>query len=475
MTKITFILIYDPSDSEKAKEVAETLKREEGINVSMPFSQIVEEAFDNDVFEQKCVPIIDDANFLLFLVSDNSRNSSICLHSIKYASNLNKRILVARCDKGGFFQNWIKKEWNFRDEVYSWLDEDSRADLTAILREWTGCEIVNGDRIGAKVTFNSTNSSSKFFLYKEENSQWKDFYSSSYNKKDVLSLDDDATEDVSLRLGKGKYKVHYQSTIYPKRVNIYHELNVKTNSSHQELTFDIVKEVLKHREYVNEQEEKRIHFLTKFRDTSSEMISNYDKIHSHLLRLQNLSMHKPAFPFIPIMVISTLVSLFFWFNIKSKLYSPILFDYIEKIAYHSENFILTFVLTTLCFFLFFWILYKVITICCDLTFCSITNFRISYNEWKLEPAKQNKKYYSNLYNSICLLGKFTPMYFENFDGKPDDVLCKLVKEYGKGKKVYHRNPLNALSHLPKTAIYLLWISCIFWSIIIYICWYLLIR
>lgn len=456
MTIPSFVIVFAKSDSDKANDFVETLKKEEDIRVLTPFAEFSDD-IDNDFFEKNCAPTIEDINFIVIIASNNSRKSTLCSRSIKYALELNKKIIVVRFEKN-WFQPWIKNDWNYRDDVYDWSDEDKRAEMIAILREWSGCKLIDGDRIGAKISFYSTSEPMKLLVYNKE----------CLDKpivERICNLTNQSVKhklDLSYRLRKGNYLYVYQSLAYPKRARFEQNLVIRTNSNHQQLSFDAVKELSDYIDYVEKQEKRRNSYLLKILKTTSHMTDEYHTINNHLSFLKNKKFNDNKISTTALLLITGIASTLLLLNFYYWDYSSNITRFLYGFIWNLDSIIDQFAITSVILLVFSIITFYLIVWGRKKVFFTIQSFLISYNEWKLEPAIANKNYYDGLYEKIKVFRPFSARYFEQYDGFPESDLNKIINDYKNGMHIYHRNPINALKHLPINGIFQVFVSCAFW-------------
>lgn len=465
----SFILIYSLADSAEVNEMVKSLKTEESIEVPVPFSEIDESDFNDEYFERNCLSFIEDSDFLVFFASDNSRQSSLCLKSVKYARDLNKKTLVVRANSEFLSRIWIKKEWHFEDTVYNWQNGDERAEFTAILREWTGCKLFEGDRVGAFVSFCSNYSKVRLSVFRKEGSEWKQLFITddditakcanqgnndkltSFSKPKMLDGGSGEYSSIlNIRLAKGKYKYSYQSILYPKRVVIEDFFEVTNNSEHKSITTDMSQVIMNYISYVDEQEQKRLEFRGKTTATFLTMQSAYHLIKNHIEYLSNRKAKTIEVNIKTRWFVSFLVIGLLWIGAKFGFFSE-RFEELFELIRVSILFVL---ISTIFVRVLNWIYSK--------TFDTLIAFRLTYNRWKLDPAEKNYSYFLHLKDEVYRFNKFTPAYFESFDGYPDYYLNDLIKKFGKGKNVYGRNPINAVIYFPIRAIFLMIFSILLW-------------
>lgn len=221
--------IYSSADATVFSEIADVLRLEENLVLDRYFDG---QDQDSEFYEK----LIRDAHVVLVLASSNSRNDALCRQCVKFAHDLNKNIICLGPHKGGLFnrQSWIADEWSLRTDIYAWYDLGSRASLLAHLRGLCGLETIEGDRVGAKVTFNNNTDLQRYSrpvlsLYRR-------------NKKgdSLLLLEREQSEKpIVIRLGKGDYEYSICSSRFANRVRIKEEFSVDNDFHHQTFDYDI--------------------------------------------------------------------------------------------------------------------------------------------------------------------------------------------------------------------------------------------
>lgn len=229
MVQSSIFCIYSSLDSSVLSEIAEVVQKEENVVLDRPFDSPEQ---DPEVYEKQ----IRDAHVVLVLASSNSRCDVLCGQCVKYAHDLNKNIICLGPHKGGLFnrQSWIVDEWSLRTDTYAWYDLNSRAAFLAHLRGLCGLETLEGDRVGAKVTFNNNTDLNRYSrpvlsLYKR-------------NKKGdphLLFEREQSEKPIVIRLGKGDYEYSICSSRFANRVRSGEKFSVENDFHHQTFVYDL--------------------------------------------------------------------------------------------------------------------------------------------------------------------------------------------------------------------------------------------
>lgn len=226
--QVKIFSIYSPEDVQVIDEMAWTMG-EEGISFERHFDNIHGEGWN---YER----LVENADLVLVLASDHSRRDALCCQCVKLAHDLNKNIVCVGYHKGGFFnrQSWVQDEWSLRTDIFAWLDMNSRAAFLAHMRGACGLETLEGDLVGARVTFSNCTDLTKcpyanFMLYRKEGrNEWR---------KIVDRVQ--SSEDITIRLRRGDYYYCLYSTNYPKRVSTENPFSVKNDSDHKHFKNDL--------------------------------------------------------------------------------------------------------------------------------------------------------------------------------------------------------------------------------------------
>lgn len=226
--QVKIFSIYSPEDVQVIDEMARTMD-EEGISF--------ERYFDNpNGTDWDYERLVENADLVLVLASDHSRRDVLCCQCVKLAHDLNKNIVCVGYHKGGLFnrQSWVQDEWSLRTDIFAWLDMNSRAVFLAHMRGACGLETLEGDLVGARVTFSNHTDLTKcpysnFMLYRKEGrNEWN---------KIVDRVQ--SSEDITIRLRRGDYYYCLYSSDYPKRVSTEKSFSVKNDSDHKHFMDDL--------------------------------------------------------------------------------------------------------------------------------------------------------------------------------------------------------------------------------------------
>lgn len=227
--QITIFCIYSPLDVPQIEEMAQVLREEENV--------VFERYFDAPSgAELDYEKIIERADLVLALASDRSRKDSLCCRCVKFAHDINKNIVCVGYHKGGIFnrQSWVEDEWSLRTDIYAWLDMNSRAAFMAHLRGACGLEALEGDLVGARVTFVSHTDLSKcpstnLMIYRKDGrNEWTKIC-------DRIQTSGDFT----IRLRRGDYYYVTRSSVYPNRVSVEKPFTIKNDSEHKQFEDDL--------------------------------------------------------------------------------------------------------------------------------------------------------------------------------------------------------------------------------------------
>ena len=258
--QIKIFSIYSPEDVSVISEMAQTME-EEGISFERYFDNPSEADLDYD-------RLMENADLVLVLASDHSRRDALCCQCVKLAHDLNKNIVCVGYHKGGFFnrQSWVQDEWSLRTDIFAWLDMNSRAAFLAHMRGACGLETLEGDLVGARVTFSNYTDPAKcpyayFRLYRKEGrNDWK---------KIVDRMQSSA--DITLRLRRGDYMYCLYSTSYPKRVSMEMPFSVKNDSDHQHFKNDLSAKMDQFLSYAHKCAETKRNYQQKIEKCSAEL------------------------------------------------------------------------------------------------------------------------------------------------------------------------------------------------------------
>lgn len=228
--QITIFCIYSPLDVPQIEEMAQILREEE----SVVFERYFDSPSGNELDYEK---LIERADLVLALTSDHSRKDSLCCRCVKFAHDINKNIVCVGYHKGGIFnrQSWVVDEWSLRTDIYAWLDMNSRAAFMAHLRGACGLELLEGDLVGARVTFVSHTDLSKcpsthLMVYRKDGrSGWTKIC----DRKQTSG-------SYTIRLRRGDYYYCTRSTIYPNRVSVEQPFTIKNDSEHKQFDDDLI-------------------------------------------------------------------------------------------------------------------------------------------------------------------------------------------------------------------------------------------
>ena len=227
--QITIFCIYSPLDVPQIEEMAQVLREEENVVFERYFDAPSGAEFDYE-------KMIERADLVLALASDRSRKDSLCCRCVKFAHDINKNIVCVGYHKGGIFnrQSWVEDEWSLRTDIYAWLDMNSRAAFMAHLRGACGLEALEGDLVGARVTFVSHTDLSKcpstnLMIYRKDGrSEWTKVC-------DRIQTSGDFT----IRLRRGDYYYVTRSSVYPNRVSVEKPFTIKNDSEHKQFEDDL--------------------------------------------------------------------------------------------------------------------------------------------------------------------------------------------------------------------------------------------
>lgn len=261
--QITIFCIYSPLDVSQIEEMAQILREEENVL----FERYFDAPSDAEIDYEK---IIERADLVLALASDRSRKDSLCCRCVKFAHDINKNIVCVGYHKGGIFnrQSWVEDEWSLRTDIYAWLDMNSRAAFMAHLRGACGLETLEGDLVGARVTFVNHTDPSKcpstnLMIYRKDGrNEWTKIC-------DRIQT----SSDFTIRLRRGDYYYVTRSSVYPNRVSVEKPFTIKNDSEHKQFEDDLTQLTDQFISYAGRCAETKRKYERLISKTSEELMS----------------------------------------------------------------------------------------------------------------------------------------------------------------------------------------------------------
>lgn len=261
--QITIFCIYSPLDVSQIEEMSQVLREEENV--------VFERYFDAPSgAELDYEKMIERADLVLALASDRSRKDSLCCRCVKFAHDINKNIVCVGYHKGGIFnrQSWVEDEWSLRTDIYAWLDMNSRAAFMAHLRGACGLETLEGDLVGARVTFVNHTDPSKcpstnLMIYRKDGrNEWTKIC-------DRIQT----SSDFTIRLRRGDYYYVTRSSVYPNRVSVEKPFTIKNDSEHKQFEDDLTQLTDQFISYAGRCAETKRKYERLISKTSEELMS----------------------------------------------------------------------------------------------------------------------------------------------------------------------------------------------------------
>lgn len=261
--QITIFCIYSPLDVSQIEEMSQVLREEENVVFERYFDAPSGAEFDYE-------KMIERADLVLALASDRSRKDSLCCRCVKFAHDINKNIVCVGYHKGGIFnrQSWVEDEWSLRTDIYAWLDMNSRAAFMAHLRGACGLETLEGDLVGARLTFvNHTNPSkcpsTNLMIYRKDGrNEWTKIC-------DRIQT----SSDFTIRLRRGDYYYVTRSSVYPNRVSVEKPFTIKNDSEHKQFEDDLTQLTDQFISYAGRCAETKRKYERLISKTSEELMS----------------------------------------------------------------------------------------------------------------------------------------------------------------------------------------------------------
>lgn len=261
--QITIFCIYSPLDVSQIEEMSQVLREEENV----VFERYFDAPSGAEIDYEK---IIERADLVLALASDRSRKDSLCCRCVKFAHDINKNIVCVGYHKGGIFnrQSWVEDEWSLRTDIYAWLDMNSRAAFMAHLRGACGLETLDGDLVGARVTFVNHTDPSKcpstnLMIYRKDGrNEWTKIC-------DRIQT----SSDFTIRLRRGDYYYVTRSSVYPNRVSVEKPFTIKNDSEHKQFEDDLTQLTDQFISYAGRCAETKRKYERLISKTSEELMS----------------------------------------------------------------------------------------------------------------------------------------------------------------------------------------------------------
>lgn len=261
--QITIFCIYSPLDVSQIEEMSQVLREEENVVFERYFDAPSGAEFDYE-------KMIERADLVLALASDRSRKDSLCCRCVKFAHDINKNIVCVGYHKGGIFnrQSWVEDEWSLRTDIYAWLDMNSRAAFMAHLRGACGLETLEGDLVGARVTFVNHTDPSKcpstnLMIYRKDGrNEWTKIC-------DRIQT----SSDFTIRLRRGDYYYVTRSSVYPNRVSVEKPFTIKNDSEHKQFEDDLTQLTDQFISYAGRCAETKRKYERLISKTSEELMS----------------------------------------------------------------------------------------------------------------------------------------------------------------------------------------------------------
>jgi hypothetical protein len=261
--QITIFCIYSPLDVPQIEEMSQVLREEENV----VFERYFDAPSGAEIDYEK---IIERADLVLALASDRSRKDSLCCRCVKFAHDINKNIVCVGYHKGGIFnrQSWVEDEWSLRTDIYAWLDMNSRAAFMAHLRGACGLETLEGDLVGARVTFVNHTDPSKcpstnLMIYRKDGrNEWTKIC-------DRIQT----SSDFTIRLRRGDYYYVTRSSVYPNRVSVEKPFTIKNDSEHKQFEDDLTQLTDQFISYAGRCAETKRKYERLISKTSEELMS----------------------------------------------------------------------------------------------------------------------------------------------------------------------------------------------------------